>query len=327
MNLPPIEKILFGLLVLVHGIASIVAVRQVSTGGGKHRRYLLPLLSLGTCLGLVLLIVRAVAIKAIPLTGLFDSMIILMVVFGIVYLVLCMMFPQVWLSSVVSWVMLVIVLLSALVATPAVEQNRMMKTPWIVAHALSMIGGSVMILFASVSGWLYLLGSKRLKLKQLGKVMGMMPNIEKLEQMNLLGLKVSFGLLLFGIVTGFGYALVGSLMGPVHIIDWLIDSKIVLSMVSVVLLGVILVMRGTNKLSETATARMTLITLFLILFAMVGVQVFCKTNHGFSDDGAEETPAPSSVIEDRFMDETEAIMTTQVFSGKMYEVNLSRTLK
>ncbi len=93
-------------------------------------------------------------------------------------------------------------------------------------------------MFASVAAWLYLMTSKRLKQKQLGKVLGRLPNIEKLEQMNMFGMRSCFVFLTFGLASGLGFAFASVKVGDVENIgQWLFDSKIVLTIIGWILLS------------------------------------------------------------------------------------------
>ncbi len=71
-----------------------------------------------------------------------------------------------------------------------------------------------------------LLSAGRLKQKKVMKVLGRVPNIEKLKRLNIFGLKACFVLVTFGLVNGFGLAIVKSTAIQMRILDWLIDAKI-----------------------------------------------------------------------------------------------------
>jgi len=121
----------------------------------------------------------------------------------------------------------------------------------------------------------------KLKQKDLLGILGKVPNIEKLEQMNLFGLKSCFVLMTLGLASGIGLAATTtSLNMTAH--DWLTDPKIVLIAVVWLLLGAILAMWRTIKLKAKTIAHVTIVAFALILFAVVGTSVFCGTGHKFS---------------------------------------------
>jgi ABC-type uncharacterized transport system permease subunit len=284
-KLPLPELIIFAVVVASYLAAAIAGILQLLSGGEKYKRFLLPLVALAVTLEAVILIFRAVAIKAVPLTGLFESMIVLTIVFGLTYLFLSIPIHRVWFSSVMVWVMLVLILLAAVVARPASQASEMASTPWAIAHAISMILAAAAAMLATASAVLYLHARRKLKRKDLLGVLGKMPNVEKLEHMNLLGIRLCFILLTFGLVSGIGLSVSLRLTSRA----WLADPKIVLIEITWLLLGVILVLLKTARLKERTIAQMTIVTFALLLFAVVGTSVFCGTRHdsGFGTNKAE----------------------------------------
>jgi ABC-type uncharacterized transport system permease subunit len=140
-----------------------------------------------------------------------------------------------------------------------------------------MILGSASLMLATASAVLYLLGRRKLKQKKVFAVLGKLPNIEKLERMNLLGLKSCLVLMTFGLASGAGLsASVGRTAR-----DLATDSKIVLITAVWLLLGLVLVLWQTGKLKEKTIAYATIIASALILFAVAGTLVFCGTWHVF----------------------------------------------
>jgi len=287
-DLPLPEMAIFILVVVICFAAAVVGVLQLRTQGEKLRRYLLALVSLAVTLEAVILIFRAIAIKAVPLTGLFESMIVLTIVFGLTYLFLNIAIHRVWFSSVMAWVMLLLVLMSGIVAEPASQAHAAASTPWAIAHAVAMILGGASAMLAAASAVLYLFAERKLKQKNLLPVLGKVPNIEKLERMNLLGLKSCFVLMTFGLASGIGLAATSASLNMTAV-DWLTDSKIILIAIVWLLLGTIMVLLKTVKLKKKTIARVTLVAFALIIFAIVGTSVFCGTGHNFAGADVETT--------------------------------------
>lgn len=286
LELPIVEKSIFYSVLIVYLLAALVGFLQLS-GADKYRRILISLIAFGVSLESVILVFRAAAIKAVPLTGLFESMIVLTVVFGLTYLFLSIMIKQVWFSSVMSWIIFVMAILSAAVARPASQLQDIAKTPWAIVHGLSMALSGAMISFATAMAILFLLCRQRLKNKQVMKVVGKIPNIEKLEHMNLFGLKACFVFMTFGLVSGIGMAVLKSDTLQISIYDWLTDSKIIIIAAAWILIGMILTFRHTLALKGKSIAQITMLAFFLILFAIIGASVFCGSAHDF---GSNETP-------------------------------------
>lgn len=261
----------------------MAGILQLLAKGEKFNRFLVPLVALAVTLEAVMLIFRAVEIKAVPLTGSFESMIVLSLVFGLTYLFLSIAIHRVWFSSVMVWVMLVLILLAAVVARPASQALEMASTPWAIAHAISMILASAAAMLATASAVLYLYARRKLKQKDLLGILGKVPNVERLERMNLFGVKLCFILLTFGLVSGIGLS-IASRWAPSA---WLKDPKIVLIEIVWLLLGMIVVLWKTIKLKEKSIAFMTIVAFALILFAVVGTKVFCGTGHDFGGPAVE----------------------------------------
>jgi ABC-type uncharacterized transport system permease subunit len=280
-DLPLNEMVAFGLVGVISLAGAVIGVLQLLPGGEKFKRLLLPLVSLAIVLEAVILVLRAVAIKAVPLTGLFESMIVLTIVFGLMYLFFSVAIQQVWFGSIMVWVMLVLVVLTGIVAEPASQAQGPASTPWAIAHAVAMILAGASAMLATASAVLYLFATRKLKQKNLLQVLGKVPNIEKLEQMNLFGLKACFVFMTFGLAGGIGLAAISTSLNRTAL-DWLTDAKIVLIAVVWLLLATILVLWKTIKLKEKTIARVTIIAFALILFAVVGTSVCCKSGHHFS---------------------------------------------
>jgi len=280
LSLPIPEIIIFAFVMALFLAAAILGILQLPAGGEKLKRFLLPLVSLAVTLEAVMLIFRAVAIKAVPLTGLFESMIVLTIVFGLIYLFISIAIQQVWFGSVMVWVIFTLVILAAIVAEPASQAQAAAATPWAIAHGIAMILSGAAAMLATASAVLYLLGGRKLKQKKVLQVIGRVPNIEKLERMNLFGLKSCFVLMTFGLAGGIGLAATSASLNMTAL-DWLTDPKIVLIALAWLLLGSILALWRTVKLREKTIAYVTLVAFALILFAVVGTSVFCGTEHDF----------------------------------------------
>ena len=214
-------------------------------------------------------------------------MIVLTIVFGLVFLFFSIAIWQIWFGSVMVWVILLMILITLHVANPASELHSIAVTPWVIAHAIAMVLSGALIMFATANAFLYLFSTNRLKQKKVMQVLGKVPNIEKLEQMNVFGLKASFVLMTIGLVSGIGMAVVRAPALDITVTEWLIDSKIVLILAVWILLGIILVMRHIFTVKGKTISYMTIIAFILILFAIVGTTVFCDTRHDFNGDNAK----------------------------------------
>lgn len=288
-ELMPLERRLFLVILLLSAISSVVAHVQIVKGDGRYRHLSMAFASVQIVLGAVLLILRAVSIKAFPITGVFESMLILMVFIGITFLALSAFIQQVWFLSAMAWVLCAIAFLAAVVAKPANELQEAARTPWVIVHALAMALSGAMIVFAAGMSGLFLLSRQRLKNGRFLSLFGKMPPIEKLEQLTLLGLRLCFAALTFGLVSGVGLVAVKSAGLGMTLGDWLTDSKIVMIAIAwLVLLGT-LILRRVLGFSGKMVAQATLVICFLILFAFIGSTIFCKSGHDFEIKSTSQT--------------------------------------
>jgi len=289
LQLPAAERHVFIAVLVIFFISSILAVRQLHRSDNKCRMLLILLMAFAVSLQLFILVLRSIEIKAVPLSSLFDSMIVLSIAFGLTFIFLSFAIRQVWFSSVMIWFIFGLVLLTAFVASPASQLQSFAKTPWVILHALSMALSGAAIALSGALAALFLITRRNLKSKRIARVLGKMPNVEKLEFLNVIGIKVAFLLLTFGLISGAAMAIVRSAEISISFYDWITDSKIILVMVAWLMLGGILGLRQILKLRGRVVAQMTLVVGFLIIFAIIGTTIFCATEHEFSEQRIEKS--------------------------------------
>jgi ABC-type uncharacterized transport system permease subunit len=283
-NLSVSEAIAFALVVAAHGVAGVMAALQLFKSHRRCGAWLVPCVLAAVVLDVALLGLRGISIQAVPLTGLFESLIVLALVFGVLYLLLKSAVEQVWFGSMMVWAMLGMVLAAAFVAKPAARPLELAATPWAVAHATAMILASAAVVFAAANSGLYLLGSYRLKHKGIMQVLGRIPNMETLLHMNGIGVRIGFVLLTIGVVSGLGMA---SLVGP-GMVRWLADGKVICVVLAWGLLGGVMVLERFGVLRVKVRAYVTMVAFVLILAATIGVTVTGATRHKFSRERPPE---------------------------------------
>jgi ABC-type uncharacterized transport system permease subunit len=176
------------------------------------------------------------------------------------------------------WAVLVLALGGLAVAQPAARAEAVASTPWAVGHAIAMVLAAAAITFAAGNSALSMLSSYCLKRKQVRLVLGRMPNMETLGDMNRLGLVAGFVLLTVGLVTGVG--LVSSLGTGLRM--WVADGKVICVVAAWGLLGASLALDRLCMLRERCRVCVSLIAFALVLFAILGVAVVGITQHEFS---------------------------------------------
>jgi len=272
------ESVVFLLVLTVHGIASVVAFLQLVRRSPRWRRLLWPIMLAAVILDAVLLGIRGAAIRAVPLTSTCEACVFLALVFGVMYLLLGPALNRVWFGSVMVWIIGGLALTAVLLARPATRAQAVASTPWAMAHAAIMVLAAAAVIFAAANSALYLLGSSRLKRKEVMQVLGRIPNMETLGAMNRLGLLIGFVLLTAGLASGLG--LISSL--GMDIGAWAADGKVICIMIVWGLLGVALILDRCSILKEKGRACVSLVAFVLVLFAILGVVVAGVTRHEFS---------------------------------------------
>ena len=181
VHLPVPELVLFLSAGVLCAGAALIGYMQLRPTGQSYPRLLMPLICLATCLEVIILVMRAVEAQAVPLTGLFESMLVLIIVFNLLYILLSIAVTQIWFSSVMVWMILGLALLTGMVAEPASSSAKVEVTPWVVFHSIAMVISTAFITFSMVAGSLFLVTSNRLKHKKVMKVLGRVPSIQWLQ--------------------------------------------------------------------------------------------------------------------------------------------------
>jgi ABC-type transport system involved in cytochrome c biogenesis permease subunit len=290
LELPRYEMVFFVAALISYAAAAGIGVVQLWRGRERLGRHMGPAVGAGVVFGAVVLVLRGIEIGAVPLTGLFESMLMLTVVFGGIYLVFSRGIKEAWFGSAAAWIIFGVGVLAAIAARPAAEPERIAGTPWAIAHGAAMGLAGAAIMLAAAGAGLYLVAVRGLKGKKVRHVLGKMPSVEKLARLNLVGLKVCFVLITVGVVSGFGMAAAEAARGEVSFAEWLTDAKVVLVLAVWVMLAGIFAARRMGGLRMKARAYITIAAFAVILFAAVGTAVFCGTRHDFNrtEAAAEE---------------------------------------
>lgn len=277
-DLSTAETVVLTLIVATHAAAGVSVTLQQFRRHGRYRTVIASLILAAILLDALLLVLRGVSIRAIPLTGPFESLILLALVSGVSYLFVSRVIDQVWFDSVLVWLLLGMAAAAGFTAGPPARAHAVAATPWAIAHAVAMILAAASVALATAASALYLLGSHRLKRKKVMHVLGRIPNMETLADMNRIGLGLGFALLTAGMVSGLGLA---SSLGT-GLITWLADGKVLSILVAWTLLGAILVWNRFFQLRIRVRAYVTIVAFGLILFATIVVTIVGATQHRFS---------------------------------------------
>lgn len=278
LNLPLPEIIAFTSALLIYFAASILAALQLSCGKNIYNSLLYPLVSLALALDTLTLILRSLELKAVPLTGLFESLTLLTVIFGLVYLLSGLSIQQVWFGSVMIWTILAMNLFAAVVAEPAAEPQPIAQTLWAIVHAVAMLLGVTSVTFATAAASIFLIGKRKLKKKLVFSVLGKVPNLQRLERLNLLAIKFAVVFIAFGIISGLAIAFT---LDEAFLL-WIADAKVITTIAVLLILVMILFLNDVFLLRGGTREYITIVAFALVLFAILGVTILGLTQHRFS---------------------------------------------
>lgn len=288
----PITELVIFLAAFGFGlIAALVGILQLRPWGQRYKLHLTHLISGSVVFQAVFLVFRAAELKVIPLTNLFESLLFLTLVFGLTYVLFGIFIQQVWFGSVMSWIILFLLVVTALVAEPAEPVREMETRPWAIAHGLAMALGSAMILLAAATIYIFLLGQRRLKQKEFAKVLGMVPNLQKLQNINSFALRASFILLGLGLFSGIGMAALPSVRAEIPFREWITDPRILGSGAVWLLVVLALLGRRFNLWKMKTTAYLTFLILLLLLVGLASRALFPGAHDFSAPDKSPQAPS------------------------------------
>jgi len=262
------ERLVFLLAGLLTLSAAVLAYGQLRTGRGWYGSASTHLVALAVVAEVVLLVLRALDQQGTPLAGLFESLLVLTAAFGGAYLVLGMLLKQGWFRAVMLALVFGMLCLTGWAAQPTRQVHEVVTRPWAIAHGLAMALSGAAILVGSGAAIVYLASRARLKKKELARVVGVMPNLQRLERTNSWALAAGFVLLTLGLVSGAVMAAVRSRSLGLGFADWAGDAKTVTILAAWALAALSLAGRRLRVCSGRVTAYMTLVVLVLLVLAL-----------------------------------------------------------
>lgn len=280
-QLPLAEQVIFWVVLLLGLATALVGILQLRKGAAWNGLVMSHLMAMTLLLEAGLLIFRATAEGAIPLTGLFESLLVLTLVFGLTYLIFGVFIQQVWFSSIASWVILVLIVLTGLAAEPAGRMRDMVPQPWALAHGSAMALGSAMTMLGAAAAILYLVGHRRLKHGQFSKVLGVVPNLENLKRLNRWALRIAFVFFSLGLVTGIGMAGMLARREEIQVGQWLGDPRLLGALAVWLMVGLLLLGEAVHLVQFRTAAILTLLILAVLILGLI-LRASMKGAHDFT---------------------------------------------
>ncbi len=268
-SLPLAEQLLFYAAMLLYLLAGVLGLAGIRTGRKDYPRTMIHLVSLAVIVEAILLVFRAVDLRAFPLTGPFESMVFLTIAFAALFLVLGIVLRQVWFAAGMCWTILLMLVLTVILTQPANEPHPLVAKPWAIAHGLTMIAGEGMIFLAAVSAVLYLIADRRLKQKKINSVLGMVPNLQTLGRLNRVGLLAGFVLVSLGQISGMGMVCIGAEHFGGNMTVWIRDWRVLSIVAAWGLIGYCLIGQYYGWFGNRLNAWLTVGSLGLISIVLI----------------------------------------------------------
>jgi len=268
------DLIVLRIAAVLYLLATVAALAGVAGGRGASRLFR-PLLTIGLGTHVIALVIRAVAVGSMPAASLGESLSILAVLLVGLFLLAQLRAPLVALGAIVSPLAFGLAF-AAMALKGAVEPlPPILHSVWFPLHVgISLLGDAVFALAFSASV-LYLIQERRLKAHRGRGKLGPLPSLETLDRVSHTCLVWGLVLLTFGVVSGIVWAHVVWSNRP-----WMSDPKILFTLLVWLLYVVLLQGRMTAGWRGRWAAQLTIAGFMVIVFSLVGVNVFGIGIHG-----------------------------------------------
>ncbi len=214
----------------------------------------------------------------VPLSTLYEALLVLIWALALVYVVLDIEYPE---QALGAFLLPMIVVLVAAAALLGEEQTRELPEGmgrfWAMTHAALLTVGAFCVGVSFIAGLMYLVQVRRLKAKKLPRSGWKLPSLETLERVNRRGLVLGFPMLTVGLLIGL--VLATAVKPGASMWGSLLDPKVVSAILTWFVLGAAVLLQREPRLRGRRVAYLTTIAFVLLMFTMVGVEMFLDTWH------------------------------------------------
>jgi ABC-type uncharacterized transport system permease subunit len=217
------QTILFHVGLVLFAVAAMAGVWVLRDPLPLRIRTLRGILGLAVGSLFIFLAVEAVEIRALPLTGLFHSLLVVTLLVAAAGLAadLALRIPVISLGASAAGLA---ALLVALVAAPASGPAREFTSKgWIGLHIACMLVAYAAFALGCLSGMLFLFAESNLKRKRRLELVESLPSLETLEELQARALGVGFLLFTIGLIVGYQVRRVETSFAT----DWRLDPKVI----------------------------------------------------------------------------------------------------
>jgi len=224
------------------------------------------------------LVYRGEEIGTLPLSSLYDWLLVLSWLLVGLYLYLALRHTDLALGVFLLPVVLVLVATAWWVVDRSPRSLPDVIGFWGMIHGGLLALGTVAVVAAFVAGLMYLVQVRRLKAKQRPARGLRLPSLERLETFNRQSITLAFPLLTLGLVLGLGLAVYQRRVDTAVVLR---DPKVISMVVTWLFFAVLLHARYRPELRGRKIVYLTIVAFGFLLFTLVGVQLLpVQTWHG-----------------------------------------------
>jgi ABC-type uncharacterized transport system permease subunit len=243
------------------------------------------LTALGWLVQTVFLVNRARQAGAIPITSVFESLLVLSWIFAAIGLYLMVRAPKpVAVGVFVLPMVLALVIMAGTTAPRTAEWGnwRGATAFWGMVHGVFLLAGAVSTCVAFAAALMYLAQANRLKHKRPPRFGFVLPSLERSERVNRGAITVAFPLLTFGLLIGVLLTLATRGGAAAPALRWT-DPKVISALLMWLVFAVLIHARFRPAMRGRGVVWLTIVAFAFLVFTWVGVEALhLPTAHGVS---------------------------------------------
>ena len=274
-----------------YGLALLSELARFVTRSAARWYLTVGLTALGWVVQTAYLADLGVSQRKVPVTTVFESLMVLSWIFALIGLYLMVRSPRPMAVGVfVLPLVLALVLVAGRFASRTADWGplRGMTAFWGSVHGVFLLGGAVSTCVAFAAGLMYLVQANRLKLKRRPRFGFGLPSLEQSERLNRGAITLAFPLLTFGLLIGVLLDLStrrpGAGVGMT--LRWT-DPKVVSASLMWLVFAVLLHARFRPAMRGRSVMLLTILAFAFLVFTWVGVDVLrLPTAHGAAGRGS-----------------------------------------
>jgi ABC-type transport system involved in cytochrome c biogenesis permease subunit len=232
---------------------------------------------------------------AVPVTTLFESLLVLSWIFAAIGLYLMIRAPKP--VAVGAFVLPVVVGLTTVAGTSVPRRSNWgefwggVTTFWGSVHGVFLIAGAVSTCVAFAAGLMYLAQANRLKHKRAPRFGFGLPSLEQSERLNRAAITLAFPLLTFGLLIGAALSLAARGRAGEVAPGWT-DPKVISALLMWLVFAALLHARFRPAMRGRSMMILTIIAFAFLIFTWVGVEVLhLPSAHGIPRNSASSAAA------------------------------------